>query len=258
MPSTIEEFLVNGIFAFILMFVRVGSAIMIMPGVGDSFVPARIRLHMGLGMTLALFPFLVPYLPNPLPDTLGLFSLIATEFVIGILFGTLARIFITALDTAGMIISLESGLGNAQLFNPALSSQGSLMGAFLSVTGVMLLFATNLHHLLIAGIFETYNLFPIGGFPDTGSMAELVSKAVAISFAIGVQIGAPFIMVTLLIYVGVGVLSRLMPQVQVFLLALPVQIMLSLILITLVISTGFLFWLDQYQQHMSFFLTFGE
>ncbi len=257
MPSTIEDFLVTGVFAFILMFVRIGTAVMIMPGVGDSFVPGRIRLHMALGMTLALFPLLMPHVPSPIPGTVTLLSLIVMEFLIGVFFGTIARIFMTALDTAGMVISLESGLGNAQIFNPGLATQGSLMGAFLSVTGVVVLFATNLHHLLIMGVLESYDLFPVGAIPDTGSMAELMAKAVAASFSIGVKIGTPFLVVTLLIYVGMGVLSRLMPQVQVFLLAIPLQILISLVTLTLVLSAGLLYWLGQFEAGMVFFLSGG-
>jgi len=257
MPSVLEEFIVTGVFAFILTFVRVGSAVMIMPGLGDSFVPARIRLHLGLGLTLALFPLLIPHMPSPIPGTFTLFFMIGIEFMIGIFFGTIARIFMTALDTAGMVVSLQSGLANAQVFNPSLATQGSLMGAFLSVTGVVLLFATNLHHLLIMGVLESYQLFPLGVIPDTGSMAELMARAVSSAFMIGFKISAPFVVITLLIYVGMGVLTRLMPQVQVFLLALPIQILLSLVTLTLVLSAGLMYWLHQFRDAMGFFLSIG-
>lgn len=252
-----EEFITTGVFAFILTFVRIGTAVMIMPGLGDSFVPARIRLHIALGLTLALFPLLIPLMPSPIPGTMMLFFMIVVEFLIGIFFGTIARIFMTALDTAGMVISLQSGLANAQLFNPSLAAQGSLMGAFLSVTGVVLLFATNLHHLLIMGVLESYQLFPLGVIPDTGSMAELMARAVSSAFTIGFKIAAPFVIITLLIYVGMGVLTRLMPQVQVFLLALPLQILLSMVTLTLVLSAGLLYWLTQFRDSMGFFLSLG-
>jgi flagellar biosynthetic protein FliR len=255
MPSQIEEFLVTGVFAFILVFVRIGTAIMIMPGVGDSFVPERIRLHFAIGLTLVLFPVVQPYMPNPIPGTFTLLYLILMEFIIGLFFGTVARVFMTALDTAGMVISVQSGLGNAQIFNPSLSVQGSVIGAFMSVTGVVLLFATNLHHLLFMGIKESYEFFPIGGIPDTGGMAELMSRAISAAFAVGVKVAAPFIVLTLLIYVGMGVLSRLMPQIQVFLIALPIQILLSLLTITLVASAMFYYWLGQFRDSMAFFLT---
>ena len=252
--SAIEQFLVTGVFAFMLTFVRMGTAIMIMPGLGDSFVPERIRLHIAIGISFVLFPLVIPHLPSPLPGTFALFMLIVMEFIIGLFFGTIARIFMTALDTAGMVISTSSGLGNAQLFNPSLAQQGSLIGAFLSVTGMLVLFVTDMHHLLIAGIVESYEMFPVGFIPDSGSMAEMMSRAVSAAFSVGIKIGAPFIVLTLLVYVAMGVLSRVMPQVQVFLLAVPLQILLSLLLMMMVLSSIYLFWLTEFEEAMVFFL----
>jgi flagellar biosynthetic protein FliR len=250
----LEQFLATTVLAFILTFVRMGTAIMIMPGLGDSFVPERVRLFIALALSFVLFPLTMKYMPAQMPGTFVLFTLIVMEFIVGLFFGTIARVFMTALDTAGMVISTQSGLGNAQVFNPSLAMQGSLIGAFLSVTGVLILFATDLHHLLIAGLLESYELFPVGAIPDTGSMAELLARTVSSSFAIGVKIGAPFIVLTMLIYVGMGVLSRLMPQIQVFLLALPLQILLSILTMMLVLSSIFMYWAVQFEEGMVFFL----
>ncbi len=255
--NLLEEFLVQGVFAFMLTFVRIGAAITIMPGVGDSFTPQSVRLYIALGLSLVLSPLVAQYLPNPVPTTAVLFTLIAMEFVVGIFIGTIARVFMVALDTAGMAISMMSGLGNAQVFNPAFATQGSLIGALLSVTGILLLFATNMHHLLFMGLVGSYELFPVGAVPDTGSMAQLMAKAVATSFLIGIQIASPFIVVSLLIYIGMGVLTRLMPQIQVFLLALPLQIMLSFLTLALVVSVGLMFWLSKFEDSMVFFLSGG-
>ena len=255
--SLLEHFLVQGVFAFILTFVRIGAAITIMPGVGDTFTPQQIRLYIALGLSLVLSPLVAPHLPDPVPVTAVLFALITMEFIIGLFIGTIARIFMVALDTAGMVISMASGLGNAQVFNPAFSTQGSLIGAMLSVTGVLLLFATNMHHLLFYGLVGSYDLFPVGAVPDTGSMAEMMSRAIAGSFMIGIQIATPFMVVSLLIYIGMGVLTRLMPQIQVFLLALPLQIILSFITLSLVISTGLMFWISKFEGGMVYFLSGG-
>ncbi len=258
MESALQVFLTTGVLAFMLTFVRLGTASIIMPGIGDSFVSTRVRLHLGVALSFALFPLIMPYMPDPLPSTFGLLVLITMEFIIGLFIGTIARILMTALDTAGMIISISSGLGNAQLFNPSLATQGSLIGALFSVTGVLLLFETNLHHLLFMGIMESYELFPLGAIPDTGSMAEMMARTVAGSFSIGVKIAAPFLVMTLLIYVGMGVLSRLMPQIQVFILALPLQILLSIMLLMMTISAAMVYWLTQYEQGMVFFLTVAQ
>ncbi len=255
MEVLLQDFLQAGIFAFLLTFVRFGTAIMIMPGLGDSFVPERFRLFIAVALSFVLMPLTAQFIPNTPPDTFTLITLIATEFVIGLFFGTVARIFMMALDTAGMIISTSSGLANAQVFNPSLASQGSLIGAFLSVTGVVVLFAADIHHLLISGLLDSYNVFPVGTLPETGSMAEFISKTVAASFAIGLKVSAPFLVLTLIIYIGMGVLARVMPQVQVFLLALPLQILLSVILMGLTLFAAYAYWAGQFEQGMVFLLS---
>ncbi len=253
--TLLEEFLTTGVFAFIIIFVRFGTAMMIMPGIGDSLVPANIRLYIALGLSLVIAPLIRPYIPVPLPAFGILASLIVIEFITGLFIGTIARILMMALDTAGMLISLASGISNAQVFNPSLAVQGSVFGAFFSMAGVTLLFVTNLHHLLIYGLVESYELFPIGGVPETSSMAELMAKAVSASFLTAFQIAIPFIVVSLLLYIGMGVLSRLMPQVQVFILALPVQILLALVTLAIVFPAMMLFFITRFEDGMVYFLS---
>ncbi len=256
--TALETFLTTGVFGFMIAFTRIGTAMMIMPGVGDSFTPANVRLYVALGLAVVLMPVMQQFMPSPLPALPVIFTLIGMEFVIGLFIGTIARVLISALDTAGMIISLMSGFANAQVFNPAMSTQGSITGAFLSVMGVVILFATNMHHLLIYGLVESYQLFPLGEVPDSGSMAELMAKAVASAFYVGFQIAMPFVIVSLLVYIAMGVLARVMPQIQVFLIALPLQIVLSLLTLALMISAGMLFWVSQFESGMMFFLSNGQ
>ncbi len=252
--SVLEQFLVNGVFAFMIIFVRFGTALMIMPGIGDSFVPNNVRLYTALAFSLALSPVLQQYVPNPLPAFGVMITLLVVEFITGLFIGTIARILMMAMDTAGMLISLASGISNAQVFNPSMAVQGSVFGAFLSVAGVTLLFVTNLHHLLIHGLVESYELFPLGGIPDTSSMAELMAKAVSASFLTGFQIALPFVIISLVLYVGMGVLSRLMPQLQIFMIAIPLQIMLALVTLVIVLSSIMLFFIQRFEDGMVFFL----
>ena len=250
----LQEFIASGVFAFILTFVRVGTAATIMPGIGDSFTPQNIRLYIALGFSVVMAPLVVPYLPSPIPEGAAMAALIVMEFIIGLFIGTIARILMMALDTAGMIISFQSGLGNAQLFNPAMSTQGSLFGSFLSVTAVLILISTNLHHLLFMGLVDSYQMFPPGQMPNTGSMADLVAQAVGQSFMVGMQIAAPFIIVGMVMYIGMGVLTRLMPQMQVFMIAIPVQIWLALMTLSIVLSAAMLYWAHSFEEGMVYFL----
>ncbi len=259
MIPELGEILTLGIAAFMLAFARIGTAVMIMPGLGDSFAPTQIRLHIALGLTLALLVLILPFMPMDVLTQTGLnpmrfLPLLFGELIIGLLFGTMARIFMTALDTAGMVISIHSGLGSAQIFNPSMASQGSLLGAMLSISGVMFIFATNMHHVLIMGVAESYRLFPLGAMPTSGDMAHGILRAVAASFALGVALGGPFIAVVLVLYLGMGVLSRLMPQMQVFLVAIPLQILICLLILAMTLGTILMVWAERLGGAMGPFL----
>lgn len=247
MEAALEAFLTTGVFAFLLSFVRLGTAMMLFPGIGDSFVSARIRLLAAFAITFVMLPMTMKVLPAAVPPTFELVMMVVLEFLVGLFLGTVVRIFMLATDTAGMVIANMSGLGAAQILNPSLATQGSLIGAFLSVTGVTLLFQTDMHHLLFMGLLESYERFPFQASPDIGSMAEFIARCVSASFEIGVKMASPFIALTLLIYAGMGVLSRVMPQIQVFMVALPLQILLSLILLSITLFAVLAYWVRAFE-----------
>lgn len=255
--SDLQTFLTTGIFAFLLAFVRIGTAVMIMPGIGNTFVPPNIRLYFALGMAGVMFPLIQAKLPGEMPQGAMLFTLLGFEFVVGLFVGMVSRMLMAALDVAGMIVSMQSSLANAQLFNPSFASQGSIIGIFFTLSGVMLLFTTDLHHLMIMGMIESYELFPIGSDIPIGSMTKLLTDALAGSFAVGIQITAPFLVLILLLYIVMGIMTKLMPQVQIFMIAVPVQILIALITLALVVSAMMLVWLDQFDKGMKFFLMSG-
>lgn len=256
--NDLQTFLTTGVFAFMLAFVRTGTVVMMMPGIGNTFVSPQVRLYFALSFAFVIFPLLQAELPSQIPAGAQMILLIGVEFVIGFFIGTIARTLMAALDTAGFIISTQSSLANAQLFNPQFSSQGSIIGAFITLVAVLLLFATDLYHLLILGVVNSYKLFPIGQVPDVSSMTEVMIATLAAAFAIGIQITAPFILIVLLLYIGMAVLSKLMPQMQVFMIAMPLQIMLALIMFALIGSSMMLIWLAEYEKGMMYFMPGGR
>ncbi len=255
--SELQAFLTTGVFAFMLAFVRTGTVIMLMPGIGNTFVPPQTRLYFALAFSFVLFPLIQAKIPSPIPGATTMVLLIGVEFIIGLFIGTIARTLMAALDTAGVIISTQASLANAQLFNPQFASQGSIIGAFLTMVAILLLFATDLYHLLILGVVNSYEIFPVGKMPDIASMTNLLTNTIGGSFAVGIQITAPFILVVLLLYIGLAVLSKLMPAMQIFMISMPLQIMICLIMLALVGSTMMMVWLDQYQKGMISFISSG-
>ena len=158
------------------------------------------------------------------------------ELVVGAVLGLIARLTISSLQVAGTVAAQQMGLGFVTAVDPTQNQQGLLVGNFLSVLGVALVFATDLHHLVIAAMNDSYTIFQPGEMPLVGDAAQHVTRIVATAFRIGIQLSAPFLVFGLLFNLGLGVLSRLMPQMQVFFIGLPLSILLGFLLLLLVIG----------------------
>ena len=216
---------------FLLTFARVGTLAMLMPGIGERPVLARVRLSIALMLTLLILPVAKPLLPAVGAPPDRLVGILIGEVAVGLVLGLAARAVMAALGTAGAVVAQQLGLSFATTVDPTFGGQDAAIGNFLSLLGVTLLFATDLHHVAIAAIGESYTLLPPVGVPATGDAARLAIDAVGRGFALGVRIAAPFIVFAILFNLGLGILSRLMPQIQVFFLGLPLTIMIGTLIL---------------------------
>jgi flagellar biosynthetic protein FliR len=224
-------------FFYMLIFARVGTILMLMPALGEATVPARLRLTFALSFSLVLFPLLSSTLP-PLPDDLlAVFALIFHEVIIGLILGSITRLITMATQVAGATIASMAGLSFAQTADPTQGgTQGVLIGSFLSMLGVTMIFATDLHHVALAAIYDSYKVFSPTAPLMFGDAAEMAIRTIAGAFVVGLQMSAPFIVFGLVFSLGLGILSKLMPQLQVFFLMMPANILMGIILFALLLS----------------------
>ena len=222
--------------AYLLTFARVGTMVMLLPGIGEMSVPTRVRLAIALVLTAILLPLHEKAYAIDLKALGPVLLMLAHEMLIGAVLGLTARLAISALQVTGSVVAQQLGLGFVTAIDPTQDQQGVLVGNFLTMLGITLIFATDLHHLVIAALNDSYTLFQPGETPLTGDMAAHVTHIVATAFRIGIQLSAPFLVFGLLFNLGLGVLSRLMPQMQVFFIGLPLSIMLGLALLLLVLG----------------------
>jgi flagellar biosynthesis protein FliR len=223
--------------AFLLMFARIGTMVMLLPALGEMSIPTRIRLVTALALTFVLFPLHRAAFDVDLRTFAPVLTLLGQEMIVGGLLGMTARLAISALQVAGSVLAQQMGLGFVMALDPTQNQQGALLGTFLSVLGVTLLFATDMHHLLIVALSESYNLFRPGELPFSGDMAALAVRIVSSAFRIGIQLAAPFLVLGLMFNFCLGILSRLMPQMQVFFVGLPLSILAGLVVLVFVIGS---------------------
>jgi len=223
--------------AFMLVFARIGTMVMLLPGIGEMMVPQRVRLTLALVLTAVLLPLHRSAYAVDLKSFGPVLTMLAQEVFIGAVLGVTARLMISALQVAGMVIAQQLGLGFVTAVDPTNPGQQSILVAnFLTVLGVTLIFAADLHHLVIAALNDSYALFRPGEIPLLGDVAALTTQTIAIAFKIGIQLSAPFLIFGLLFNLGLGVLSRLMPQMQVFFVGMPLSILLGLLILFLVLG----------------------
>src|SRR6202045_351957 len=233
--------------AFMLVFARVGAMVMLLPGLGESNIPVRIKLAIALLLTLIILPLhRAAYHVDIQASMMPLLVLMIHEIVIGVVLGATARVTLAALQVAGSVIAQQMGLGFVTAVDPTQGQQGLLIGNFLTILGVTLLFATDSHHLVIAALNDSYAIFSPGEMMSSGDVAALATRAFAAAFRIGLQLSAPFLVFGLVFNIGIGVLARLMPQMQVYFVGVPLSILAGFLIFALVIAAMMGTFLDYF------------
>jgi flagellar biosynthetic protein FliR len=182
---------------------------------------------------------------------MAIVGLIFHELAIGLILGAIARLTVSATQTAGSIIAFQIGLSTAMTADPTQTGvQGAVFGSFLSFLGMVLIFATDLHHLALAATFNSYMVFPLNAPLMFDDAAQMAIKTVASAFSIGIQMSAPFIVFGLVFNLGAGILARLMPALQVFFLLMPANVFAGLILFALLLTMMMGWYLSAFENHL--------
>ena len=219
------------IYRVFLVFVRVGAAVMFLPGFGELTVPVRVRLGAAAVLSLALAQ-VVPGLPATVPGDAGdLLRHIAGELAAGSFLGLGARLFLTALQVAGSVVGQAVGLANPFAVAGMGFESGSIISGTLVIAGIAAIFATDLHYLMIEALLRSYTAMPALAAPDTAALAQDFSVLVAATFRLGVGLAAPFLAFALLFNIALGLMNRAMPALPVFFVGTPALLLGGLVLL---------------------------
>jgi len=253
--SLLETFIASQVFAFIVIFSRLGCIMMIMPGFSDTTVPMNIRLQLALAFSFIMMPALMPFLP-PIPQTpVGFAVLVAHEMLVGVFIGLMTQVMMNSINLAGVLIAHATSLSSAFTFNPQMAAQSTVITSFMSLLGTVLIFATDLHHLLIMGMIDSYRMFSTQSDLIYGDMALALAKGISEALRIGLMISAPFVIVAFGVFVAMGLVARLVPQIQVFVLSVPVQVVTGMIILMTSISAMMLYFMNEYELFWKNFLS---
>lgn len=220
-----NELLFSEIYSFLVILTRIGAAMMFLPAIGEGPVSPRFRAMVAITTTLALTPLLAGFVPEQSASFWGILTLLVKEIFVGLFIGLIARILMNMLELAGSIMSFEMSLSNAMVFNPAMGSQGAVIGSMLGIAALALIFTLNLHHDMIKGLVGSYQVFPPREGLILEDFSETMIKTVSNMFLYAFQMSIPMILVGVLVQMLAGLLNRLMPQLHIFFVIMPAVVL---------------------------------
>ena len=236
------ELLQGHIAAFLLMLTRISGIFLISPFFGSMNIPMFFRVGIALAMSVVLFP-VVDGLGTPeTPPSIIMFgAAVLGELFIGWLIGFVAYISFAAITMAGKVMDMQVGFAVVNVVDPTSGQQIPLIGSFLYNLAVIILLVTNGHHMLIAALVESFRAVPLAGLEANISLALIIANFTGTIFLTGMKIAMPITFAILLTNVGLGILSRTMPQMNIFVVGIPMQLMIGITVLSMVIPFYVLF-----------------
>jgi flagellar biosynthetic protein FliR len=225
------------LFQYALVFTRVSSACSFFPGIGEPYFPTRAKLIIALFVSILIHPLVYEFLPSYSGIVWKDMSALIIEAIIGIIISIATKMYFLGIHVVGQIASMQSGLGAASFFDPNQHEQLALFSNFIILYVIAMIFATDTHHLMIHAISDSYSRFAPGEMMLIGDMSEFITKIVSDAFVIAFKMSSPFLIISLVMSVGSGILARLMPNLQVFFVMAPIQILVILGILYIVIKS---------------------
>jgi len=224
------------ILAGILVLLRISMIMSFIPVLSHQSIPMQIKVGFIITVTVVVLPVVLDTIP-PVPADPILYAVLGLqELVIAGMLSLLAQLIFTAVQFAGQIMSYQVGMAIANVFDPSTQSQGAVTGTFVSVLAMLLWLATNTHLLFLQAMIDSFTLLPPGQ-PWTFSGWEMISSATSAMFVLAIKLVAPVMILVFFVYVALGLVSRAVPQIQVFFVSFPITIGVGFLVFALAFPT---------------------
>jgi len=223
-----------------LLFCRIGGCLMLAPGFSSSEIPARVRLFVAIGATLALAPALIDRIPAAAfdDDPAVVLRIVAVETLVGAMIGFLARIFFSAIETLASAAGQMLGFSNP--FGVQIEADGVLapLATLVTLAAMTLMFVANLHWELLRGLAASYDVMPVGADFAPRLALRQVADALGGSFRLTLRIMSPYVIYALIVNLALALVNRLTPQIQIVFVAAPFVVAGALALLYAAIKPG--------------------
>ncbi len=216
---------------FLLVLTRVSGIFILSPFFGSLNIPRYIRVGAAFFISIVLFP-IVDINGISVPTSLGYYALaVIGELLVGIMIGFAATVVLATIKLAGQLMDMQVGFAMVNVVDPTSEQQVTLIGSFLYNLCILVFLLTNGHYLLLTALTQSFATVPLLTAQFKGALTLLMVKAVGNIFLIGLKIALPVLFAILLTNIGLGVLARTMPQMNIFVVGIPAQIVVGIFIL---------------------------
>lgn len=227
------------VYGFLLVLFRISALVALLPALGEASVRVRVKLAIAVSMTIMVFPLVEGTVPYFATDTIWIKALVI-EIGIGLWFGILLGVFVFCLQTAGSIAAQATSL--SQILGSAGVEPLPAMGHVITMAGMTLALTLGLHVHAVLYLLGSYTLFPTGQVPDLALVSESGVAQIALGFRLAFSLAAPFVILSILYNLTLGVINRAMPQLMVAFVGAPVITLGALVLLAISIPLMLSTW----------------
>lgn len=222
-----------------LVLSRVAGIFAALPVFGGRSLPLRVKAITVLMITLVCFPALSVSSPQVPADAFTLALLLFSEVMIGLTLAFITQIIFAAVEFSGQIIGMQMGLTISSIIDPSRGTQTQIMSVLQTLFATLMFLSLNIHHMFIRAIMDSFKVIPLGGWHMSGELINTLVMRTADIFIIGIRLAAPVMVALLLATVALGIMARAFPQMNIFMISLPLNVGLGLVICGMTLTIFF-------------------
>ena len=227
---------------FFLGLVRISALISVAPFFGNQTVPNRIKIFLSLFLTILILPIVKEEVDLEVMTMAAFFPLTIKEVVIGLFLGFNAKFFFESFQFAGRLITTQMGLSMAEIIDPESGAQSSIIGSFYGLIALVLFLVLNGHHLVLSALYRSFEIAPVA----SSSLAPVAQTKMLTLFndlfIIGLKLAAPAMVTLFLMEVSMGIMARIVPQMNIFFVGLPLKLGVGMMIIVVSLPVFYVFF----------------
>lgn len=239
-PMTLMDFFgftIGEVERILLVMVRISGLFLAAPFFSRTAGPSRIKAILIIALTIVIYPLVAPWSHEGEGNVPVIFYAVLTELMIGTVIGTLIHWILFAAQVAGSVMGFQMGLSMAMVMDPTSGIQEGVLSNLFYLTGLMLFLSMDGHHMLLEGLARSFRTLPLGvALPPANLMLDTAVTALLNMFTLALLIAAPIIVFSSMLYLGMGLINKASPQIQVFFLSMPIAQMMGLLVMGLYLA----------------------